>query len=306
MSLANQKATTEYQEAIQATEDLESPANSLKKSQRNDFQKTKHPHRSSYANPTELPTQEDQIRGYRQMARNRHQVARTTRRVFGRNNYNRTLETAVDPERQLEISRERRESLTLAYPLEDLHDKDYTQSTGGKRSLDELRRNEMASNDTCSKPLVRVHSRVAVNDKANVRLSLRFERYRQTPQPPRYSVDQHDREVIGNDNLDEDEEHFIIPEEEPLNKLGIQQPKRSKAKVKLRNGQLGEHGKMGLSMSDDEVTPGKVTILEESDWDDDERSGGEILVIQERLAQNQQEFLDISKEENDDDDLRTP
>ncbi|GKD67430.1 hypothetical protein Tco_1309538, partial [Tanacetum coccineum] len=45
--------------------------------------------------------------------------------------------------------------------------------------------------------------------------------------------------------------------------------------------------------SDNEVTPGKVTILEErDDWDDDERSGGDILVIQERLAQNQQEFLD--------------
>nr|GEV42213.1 hypothetical protein MA16_Dca024339 [Tanacetum cinerariifolium] len=41
--------------------------------------------------------------------------------------------------------------------------------------------------------------------------------------------------------------------------------------------------------SDDEVTPRKVTILnevqEESDWDDD-------LVIQERHAQNQQDFLD--------------
>ncbi|GJR45621.1 hypothetical protein Tco_1313724 [Tanacetum coccineum] len=92
--------------------------------------------------------------------------------------------------------------------------------------------------------------------------------------------------------------------------------------------------------------PGKVTILEErTDWDDDERSGGKVLVIQERLAQNQQEFLDeylpqwdenlaiqkkeseskwenpfaaksgenhnhtilhLSKEENDDDDLPYP
>ncbi|GKA19811.1 hypothetical protein Tco_0699726, partial [Tanacetum coccineum] len=67
--------------------------------------------RSSTQTQTKLPTQEDQIRGYRQMARNRHQVARTTRRVFGRNNYNRTLETVVDPERQLEISRERRANL---------------------------------------------------------------------------------------------------------------------------------------------------------------------------------------------------
>ncbi|GKF65217.1 hypothetical protein Tco_0191734, partial [Tanacetum coccineum] len=43
--------------------------------------------------------------------------ARTTRRVFGRSNYNRTLETAVDPERQLEISRERRANLVPAEVL---------------------------------------------------------------------------------------------------------------------------------------------------------------------------------------------
>nr|GEX65813.1 ORFIII-like polyprotein [Tanacetum cinerariifolium] len=73
--------------------------------------------RSSTQTQTELPTQEDQTRGYRQMARNRQQVARTTRRVFGRNNYNRTLETAVDPERQLEISRERRANLVPAEVL---------------------------------------------------------------------------------------------------------------------------------------------------------------------------------------------
>ncbi|GJW27720.1 hypothetical protein Tco_0044595 [Tanacetum coccineum] len=49
----------------------------------------------------------------------------------------------------------------------------------------------------------------------------------------------------------------------------------------------------GDEFSNDEVILGKVTILEErSDWDDDERSGGKVLVIQERLAQNQQEFLD--------------
>ncbi|GKD55165.1 Orf y, partial [Tanacetum coccineum] len=48
----------------------------------------------------------------------------------------------------------------------------------------------------------------------------------------------------------------------------------------------------GDEFSDNEVTPGKVTILEErSDWDDDERSGGKVLVIKERLVQNQQEFL---------------
>nr|GFB40607.1 hypothetical protein [Tanacetum cinerariifolium] len=52
----------------------------------------------------------------------------------------------------------------------------------------------------------------------------------------------------------------------------------------------------GEEFSNDEVTPGKVTILseveEESDWDDDERSGGKTLVIQENFAQNQPDFLD--------------
>ncbi|GKC20151.1 hypothetical protein Tco_1022301 [Tanacetum coccineum] len=189
---------------------------------------------------------------------------------------------------------------------------------------------------------VRVPSRVAVNERLNRSVSLRFERYRQTPQPPRYSVDQHDRE--RNDNLDEDEEHFIgiclqtpqeehisydvcfcesclnearILEEEPLNKVRrSNKPKRSKQKSWEKWSTLGEpSGKWdyyvrydappditpieevaatgwGDEFSDNEVTPGKVTILEErSDWDDDERSGGKILVIQERLAQNQQEFL---------------
>ncbi|GJS63572.1 hypothetical protein Tco_0678136 [Tanacetum coccineum] len=102
---------------------------------------------------------------------------------------------------------------------------------------------------------VRVPSKIAVNERLNRSVSHRFERYRQTPQPPRYSVDQHDREVIGNDNLDEDEEHFIgiclqapqeehisydvcfcesclneamILEEEPLNKVRrSNKPKRS-------------------------------------------------------------------------------
>ncbi|GJW41199.1 hypothetical protein Tco_0067044 [Tanacetum coccineum] len=60
---------------------------------------------------TELPSQEDHICGYRAMTRGRYQAARATRRVFRRNNYNITLESAVDPERQLELSRERRANL---------------------------------------------------------------------------------------------------------------------------------------------------------------------------------------------------
>ncbi|GJX49226.1 Orf y [Tanacetum coccineum] len=128
---------------------------------------------------------------------------------------------------------------------------------------------------------VRVPSRVAVNERLNRSISLRFERYRQTPQPPRYLVDQHDREQ---ESL----------EREPLNKVqAIQQTKTIKGKsMGQKVNTWGTTGKWDL-LYDDEVTPGKVTILEErSDWDDDERSGGKVLVIQERLAQNQQEFLD--------------
>nr|GEZ93136.1 C2H2 zinc finger protein [Tanacetum cinerariifolium] len=138
---------------------------------------------------------------------------------------------------------------------------------------------------------VRVPSRVAVNERLKQSVSLRFKRYRQTPQPPRYSVDYHDREVIGNDNLDEDEEHFVgiysqtpqiehtpyddyyVRYDSPINTTPIEE--------------VAATG-WGEEFSDEEVTPGKVTILneveEESDWDDD-------LVIQKRHAKNQQDFL---------------
>ncbi|GJT19080.1 Orf y [Tanacetum coccineum] len=54
-----------------------------------------------------------------------------------------------------------------------------------------------------------VPSRVAVNERHNRSLSLQFERYRRAPQLARYLVDQHDQEILANDHLDEDEEHFI-------------------------------------------------------------------------------------------------
>ncbi|GKC26650.1 hypothetical protein Tco_1033944, partial [Tanacetum coccineum] len=49
----------------------------------------------------------------------------------------------------------------------------------------------------------------------------------------------------------------------------------------------------GDKFSEKEATPGKVTIIDiKEDWDDDERSGGKILVLQEQFSQNQQDFLD--------------
>ncbi|GKC26561.1 hypothetical protein Tco_1033855 [Tanacetum coccineum] len=224
---------------------------------------------------------------------------------------------------------------------------------------------------------VRVPSRVVVNKRLNRSVSLRFERYRQAPQPSRYSVDQNDREILRNDHLGEDEEHFIgvclldpqtrhIPwdvylceecldeaealNDEPLNKTRhSNKPRRSKQRSSKKWSTLGKpSGKWdyyvrydaslgttpieeitatswGDEFSKDEVTPGKVTIpnkSEESDWDDDERSGGKIL--DDQLAVQKQEselewenpfaakrgenhtILHLSKEEANNDDLPYP
>ncbi|GJR42073.1 hypothetical protein Tco_1310176 [Tanacetum coccineum] len=81
---------------------------------------------------------------------------------------------------------------------------------------------------------------------------------------------------------------FTNPTENP-NKREMIEITENEASIRLEIAATG----WGYEFSEDEVTPGKVTILEErSDWDDDEQSDGKVLVIQERLAQNQQEFLD--------------
>ncbi|GKD53224.1 hypothetical protein Tco_1286611 [Tanacetum coccineum] len=124
------------------------------------------------------------------------------------------------------------------------------------------------------------------------KLLLIIERYRQTPQPLRYSVDQHDREVIRNDNLDEDEEHFIgiclqapqeehisydvclcekclnkarILEEEPLNKVRrSNKRKRSRYDAPPDTTPIEEIAATGWGdeFSDNEVTPRKESESE--------------------------------------------
>ncbi|GJU00396.1 hypothetical protein Tco_1110734 [Tanacetum coccineum] len=531
MSLANLKATTEYQDAIHASEDIEAPVvgfaktsdykegvtnqvnvvikqnNTLlylasKQSQKlielkEKFDRLKQKvhtiiekeiqpadledsisslaKRLDNFSISELPTQEDQIRGYRAMTRGRYQAARATRRVFGRNNYNITLESAVDLERQLELSRERRANLV---PLEVLYSNN--RSTARYKVYQHYSEQRiMCINDNqtnlplCNQQsyqslrtsglqhiylkifMIRLHALhrrsagtnalvvlrdtrwedsrkiigtmevdlsagtqlvymfpdmvLSIDDFHNhVEVAIQTHRYdtwqggesnllvtiamigrlsntsymgfqysvdnvvdhltttgitaipgerrsvkelegilrpSKAPQPARYSVDQNDREILGNDHLDEDEEHFIgiclqasqkkhipydicfcedclneatILEEGPLNKAKrSNKPKRSKQKSWERWSTLGEpSGKWdyyvkydapinttpieeiaatgwGDEFSDNEATPGKVTILDKKDdWDDDERSGGKILVLQEQFSQNQQDFLD--------------
>ncbi|GJT19083.1 hypothetical protein Tco_0877789 [Tanacetum coccineum] len=174
---------------------------------------------------------------------------------------------------------------------------------GERRSVEELE--GMSWNlKPSEQTMVCVPSRVAVNERLNRSLSLQFERYRRAPQPARYSVDQHDQKILGNDHLDEDEEYFIgiclhdpqtqhIPCDicEPSGKWDYYV--RYDAPINTTPiEELAATG-WGDEFSDSGATPRKVTILDEKDnWDDDKRNEGKILVLQEQFSQNQQDFLD--------------
>ncbi|GJU81717.1 hypothetical protein Tco_1284082 [Tanacetum coccineum] len=293
--------------------------------------------RSSTQTQTELPTQEDQIRGYRRMARNRHQVARTTRRVFGRNNYNRTLETAVDTERQLEISRERRANLVPAEVLysnnrstarhrvyehyseqrilcvgenqinlrlciekerlEEQKDEEIRELKAQLQKKKEeakvhLSREEFPplGNTHIARPCIEIGVHYSGNATTNARraciifLGICHGVFPRICQMPEHITTTGITTIPGERRSIKELEGMswhLKPPEQTL----VRVPSRVAVNERLTRSQLV--GEMNS------VTPGKVTILEErSDWDDDERSGGKVLVIQERLAQNQQEFLD--------------
>nr|GEX15166.1 TPA: orf y [Tanacetum cinerariifolium] len=321
MSLANLKATTEYQEAVQATEDIDSPAVG--------FAKT-FDYKGGLANQVNAVIKQNNTLLY--LASKQSQNLVELEEKFDK--LKQKVYTAIEKEIQHAELKDSISSLakrldhfsisevviqthgydtwqggksnllvTMAmigrlsntsymgcqYSVDNVVDHPTTTGItaipGERRSIEELE-GKSWNLKPFEQTTVRVPSRVAVNERLNRSLSLQFERYRQAPQPARYSVDQHDREILGNDHLDEDEEHFIgiclqapqtehipcdicfcedclnearILEEEPLNKVKrSNKPKRSR----------------------------------QSDWDDDERSCGKILVIQEKLVQNQQDFLD--------------
>ena len=72
--------------------------------------------RSGVRTDTQTPTQEDQVRDYQGLQRARYNLVRRRRRMFGQS-YNQTLESTIDPERQLEVTRERRARLVPAEVL---------------------------------------------------------------------------------------------------------------------------------------------------------------------------------------------
>ena len=61
----------------------------------------------------DLPTQEDQIRNYRTTSRRMHNLSRSMKNRFGRS-YKRSLEAELNPDQQLEVSRQRRAELVPA------------------------------------------------------------------------------------------------------------------------------------------------------------------------------------------------
>ncbi|GJT87833.1 Orf y [Tanacetum coccineum] len=457
MNLANQKATTEYQEAIQATEDLESPAvgfaktsdykgglavqvnvvikqnNTLlylatKQSQKlveleEKFDKLKQEIHTIIEKEVQPADLEDSISSLAKRLDNfsisgklpvkridgkihvfedpnkifkeQHQVARTTRRVFGRNNYNRTLETTVDPERQLEISRERRANLV---PAEVLYSNN--RSTARHRVYEhyseqrilcvgenqinlrlcneesyESLRNSGLQHIHLGIFMIRLHALHRRSAGTNALVVLRDTRWEDSRQiiatmevdlsagtqlvytfPDMIlSVnDFHNHVEVaiqthGYDTWQGGESNLLITmaltgrlsntsymgfqysvenvvdhltttgitaipgerrsieelegitrilEEEPLNKVKrSNKPKRSRQRSWERWSTLAEpSGKWDYYVRYDappDTTPiEEIAATESSDWDDDERNGGKVLVIQERLAQNQQEFLD--------------
>ncbi|GJR25255.1 hypothetical protein Tco_1101487 [Tanacetum coccineum] len=148
---------------------------------------------------------------------------------------------------------------------------------GERRSVAELK--GMSRNLKPSKrTLVRVPSRVAVKERLNRSLSLQFERYCRVPQPARYSVDQHDREILGAP-INQDDQSTI--------------------------GQL-----LVNHLENGTIMLRKVKILDESsNWDDDERSGGKILLEWENsftIKHGEDHTILYLSEDDDDDNLPYP
>ncbi|GKC37068.1 hypothetical protein Tco_1049452, partial [Tanacetum coccineum] len=318
MSLANQKATTEYQEAIQATEDLESPAVGFTKT--SDYKGgLQHIHLGILM--IRLHALHRRSAGTNALVVLRDTRWEDSRQIIA------TMEVDLSAGTQLVYT-----FLDMILSVNDFHNHvevaiqthGYDSWQGGESNL--LITMALTGSLSNTSYMGFQYSVENVVDHLTTTgiTAIPGER-RSIEEFEGMSWHQHDREVIRSDNLDEDEEHFIgiclqAMEEEHISYDAFRRsnkPKRSRQKSWEKWSTLGEpSGKWdyyvrydalpdttpieeiaatgwGDEFSDDEVTPGKVTMLEErSDWDDDERSGGKVLVIKERLAQNQQEFLD--------------
>ncbi|GJR99255.1 hypothetical protein Tco_0315764 [Tanacetum coccineum] len=244
---------------------------------------------------TKLPTQEDQIRGYRAMTRGRYQAARATRRIFMI---------------RLHALHRRSAGTNALVVLRDTIWEDSQQIIG-----------TMEVDLSAGTQLVYMFPDMvlSIDDFHNhVEVAIQTHGY-DTWQGGICLQDLQTQHIPCDICFCEDclNEARTL-EEEPLNKAKrSNKPKRSKQRSWEKWSTLGEpSGKWdyyvrydtptntvlieeiaatgwGDEFSDSEATPGKVTILDKKDdWDDDERGGGKILVLQEQFSQNQQDFLD--------------
>ncbi|GJT19076.1 hypothetical protein Tco_0877782 [Tanacetum coccineum] len=230
-----------------------------------------------------------------------YQAARATRRVFGRNNYNITLESAVDLERQLELSRERQANLVPAelvymFPdmvlsIDDFHN--HVEVAIQTHRYDTWQRGEsnllviMAMIDRLSNTsymgfqysvdnVVDHLTTTGITTIPGKRRSVEeLKGIRWNLKPSEQTMSWERWSVLGEPSGKWD---YYVRYDAPINITLIEE--------------IAATG-WGDEFSNSEATPGKITILDEKDnWDDDERNGGRILVLQEQFSQNQQDFLD--------------
>ncbi|GJX66888.1 hypothetical protein Tco_0302615 [Tanacetum coccineum] len=232
---------------------------------------------------TELPTQEDQIRGYRAMTRSRYQAVRATRRVFRRNNYNLTPE---DPKRQVELLRERLHALHRRsagmYALVVLKDTRWEDSRQiiGAIEVDLSARTQLV--------YMFLDMVLSIDDFHNhVKVVIQTHGY------DTWQGDETGITVIPGERRSIEELERMSWNLKPSEQTLLRVPSRVAVNERLNRSSAVDPEIQGDELSDDEITPEKVIILDESsNWDDDERSGTKILVLREELLQNQQYFLD--------------
>ncbi|GKD17841.1 hypothetical protein Tco_1206999 [Tanacetum coccineum] len=198
MSLANQKETTEYQEAIQATEDLESPAVGFAKT--SDYKGGLHAlHRRSAGTNALVVLRDTRWEDSRQIIRTievdlsagTQLVYMFPNMVLSVDHFHIHVEVAIQTNGY---------DTCMDNVVDHLTTTGITTIPSERRSVVELE--GMSWNlKPSEQTLVRVPSRESINEMLNKSLSLQFERYRRSPQPTRHSVDQHDREIL--DFLDE-------------------------------------------------------------------------------------------------------
>ncbi|GJY97808.1 putative ribonuclease H-like domain-containing protein [Tanacetum coccineum] len=264
---------------------------------------------------TELPTQEDQIRGYRAMTRGIYQAARATRRVFGRNNYNITLE--------LHALHRRSAGTNALVVLRDTRWEDSRKIIGTMEvdlsvgtqlvymfhdmvlSIDDFHNHVEVAIQTHgydtwqggeSNLLVTMAMIGRLSNTSYMRFQYSVDNVASTDiKPPVEDIAEHpNRQDTQLTNMIE--KYWRSWEKwSTLGELSGKWDYYVRYDTLTNSTPIKEIAATGWGdeFSENEATLGKITIIDEKeDWDDDERSERKILILQEQFSQNQQDFLD--------------